>query len=173
VKQSGGETRIDSRIGQGTTVSIYLPQASQDSAANQVTQKLPSAHGHAVLVPKLLREGRRVLVLDDDSQVLETVTEILGDAGYTVAPFATASQALEEVNGSESIDLMVVDFAMPEMRGDQFATQARLRRPGVPILFISGYAEPTSLQSEPFVLRKPFSIASLISTTEDAMQIVA
>jgi len=112
-------------------------------------------------------------VLDDDNQVLETVAEILGDAGYTVAPFATGSQALEEVAGSEPIDLMIVDFAMPEMRGDQFATQARLRRPTVPILFISGYAEPTSLLSEPFVLRKPFSIASLISTTEEAMQIVA
>ena len=173
VKQSGGETRIDSHVGQGTTVSIYLPQASQDLDRKPSNAKASLCSCICSLVPKLLREGRRVLVLDDDNQVLETVTEILGDAGYTVAPFAIPSQALEEVNGSEPIDLMVVDFAMPEMRGDQFATQARLRRPAVPILFISGYAEPTSLQSEPFVLRKPFSIASLISTTEEAMQIVA
>ena len=173
VKQSGGETHINSHVGRGTTVSIYLPQASQELDRKPSNAKVSSAHVYAPLVPKTLREGRRVLVLDDDDQVLETVTEILSDAGYTVAPFAIPSQALEEVNGSEPIDLMIVDFAMPEMRGDQFATQARLRRSAVPILFISGYAEPTSLQSEPFVLRKPFSIASLISTTEEAMQIVA
>ena len=107
------------------------------------------------------------------TKVLETVSEILGDAGYTVAPFAIPSLALEEIDGPKPIDLMIVDFAMPEMRGDQFAIRARLRRPAVPILFISGYAEPTSLLSEPFVLRKPFSIASLISTTEEAMQIIA
>ena len=108
-------------------------------------------------------------MLDDDHQVLETVEEILSDAGYTVAAFASALEALDDVNGSKPIDLIVVDFAMPEMRGDQFAARARARRSAVPILFISGYAEPTSLQSEPFVLRKPFSVASLISTTEEAM----
>ena len=156
--------------------SIYLPQAFAGRfrpAAVAETVLPPSRDTSAVLIPKPGREGRRILVLDDDNQVLETVTEILSDAGYMVTPFATASQALEEVKGSEPIDLMVVDFAMPEMRGDQFATEARLRRSAVPILFISGYAEPTSLQSEPFVLRKPFSMASLISTAEEAMQIVA
>ncbi len=116
-------------------------------------------------------KSRQILLLDDDHQVLETVRGILSDAGYTVAAFPTASQALEEVNGSQPIDLMVVDFAMPDMRGDQFAAEARLRRSAVPILFISGNAEHTSLQSEPFVLRKPFSVASLISTSEEAMHI--
>ena len=170
VKQSGGETLIDSRVGQGTTVRIYLPQPSKDSISTEVSS---SRHPHMTSVPKLTHGRRRILVLDDDNQVLETVAEILNDAGYLVTPFAAASQALEEVNGPEPIDLMVVDFAMPEMRGDEFAARARLRRSAVPILFISGYAEPTSLQSEPFVLRKPFSMASLISTAEEAMQIVA
>ena len=172
VKQSGGETLIDLYVGGGTTVTIYLPKASRELvAAVQAVPKIPPRHAPEGSVPKPTHEGRRILVLDDDHQVPETVGQILSDAGYTVAAFDTALQALEEVNGSKPIDLMVVDFAMPDMRGDQFAAQARLRRSAVPILFISGYAEPTSLQSEPFVLRKPFSVASLISTTEEAMHI--
>jgi FixJ family two-component response regulator len=62
---------------------------------------------------------------------------------------------------------------MPDMRGDRFATKARLQRAGVPILFISGYAEPAPLRTEPFLLRKPFSTTSLISTIEEAMRVAA
>jgi CheY-like chemotaxis protein len=173
VKQSGGETHIGSHFGEGTTVSIYLPRSVMDLNSADVAWKTPSRYAPETPVPTAAREGRRILVVDDDHQVLETVKEILTDAGYAVAAFGNALQALEEVNGSKPIDLIVVDFAMPDMRGDQFAAQARLRRSAVPILFISGYAEPSSLQSEPFVLRKPFSVASLISTTEEAMHIVA
>jgi signal transduction histidine kinase/CheY-like chemotaxis protein len=173
VKQSGGETHIGSRLGLGTTVSIYLPRSVMDLSPADAAWKPPSRYAPETPVPTSAREGRRILVVDDDHQVLETVREILHDAGYAVAAFGNALQALEEINGSKPIDLMIVDFAMPDMRGDQFAAQARLRRSAVPILFISGYAEPPSLQSEPFVLRKPFSVASLISTTEEAMQIAA
>ena len=169
VKQSGGESRIDLYIGRGATVSIYLPKISNELVSPQAARISPTGHKPATIPPRSMREGRRILLLDDDHQVLETVEEILSDAGYTVAAFASASEALEDVNGPKPIDLMVVDFAMPDMRGDQFAARARARRSAVPILFISGYAEPTSLQSEPFVLRKPFSVASLISTTEEAM----
>jgi signal transduction histidine kinase/CheY-like chemotaxis protein len=171
VQQSGGETHIDSCIGRGTTVRIYLPRIANELVSPRAAQKSPSGYVSATIALRSTREMRRILVLDDDHQVLETVEEILRDAGYTVAAFASASEALEEVNGSKPIDLMVVDFAMPDMRGDQFAAKARERRSAVPILFISGYAAPTSLQSEPFVLRKPFSVASLISTTEEAMHV--
>jgi CheY-like chemotaxis protein len=173
VKQSGGETRIDSHVGQGTIVSIYLPRVSKDFVLDEPARKSPFSQKPLALVPRSARETRRVLVLDDDHQVLETVGEILSDAGYIVSTFASALDALDEVNGPQPIDLMVVDFAMPLMRGDQFAAKARSLRSAVPILFISGYAEPMSLQSEPFVLRKPFSAASLISTTEEAMHITA
>ena len=99
--------------------------------------------------------------------------EILNSAGYSVVSFDSALKALDEVGGPERIDLMIVDFAMPDMRGDQFAAKARSQRSAVPIVFISGYAEPTLLESEPYVLSKPFSLDSLISTTEEAMQIAA
>ena len=169
VKQSGGETLINSLVDGGTTVSIYLPRASKELDSLQPARNPWPSQLPETVIPRFTCEGRRILVLDDDHQVLEIVSEILSDAGYTVAAFGNALQALEDVNGSEPIDLIVVDFAMPDMRGDHFAAKARLHRSTVPVLFITGYAEPSSLQSEPFVLKKPFSVASLISTTQKAM----
>jgi signal transduction histidine kinase/CheY-like chemotaxis protein len=173
VEQSGGETHIASQPGRGTTVSIYLPKGSQDMVSTPQARSPPARHTTPSAVCGASREGHRILVLDDDRQVLETVTEILSGAGYTVVPFDSAFQALDEVKTPHRIDLMIVDFAMPDMRGDQFAAKARSQRSTVPIVFISGYADPESLQSEPYVLRKPFSLNSLISTTEEAIQLAA
>jgi CheY-like chemotaxis protein len=151
----------------------YLPKVSNDTAPTQEIRRLPSRPVLAAPLFNSSNQGRRILVLDDDNEVLETVTDMLIGAGYTVVPFGMASHALDEVNGPRQIDLMVVNFAMPGMRGDRFATKARLQRSAVPILFISGYTEPASLQSEPFLLRKPFSVTSLISTIEEAMHVAA
>jgi CheY-like chemotaxis protein len=164
VQQSGGVTKIESQIGRGTTVSIYLPQSSRDAVTVQRPLRQP-----AIAVSR----GRRVVLLDDDMQVRETIAGILDGAGYTVVSCATARQALHEIRKPRPIDLMIVDFAMPDMRGDQCAAEARLQRATLPIVFITGYANPTSLQSERFVLRKPFSVASLISIIEEAMQVPA
>lgn len=164
VQQSGGVTKIESQIGRGTTVVVYLPHSPRDAIYDQTPLPQPT-------IP--VSQGRRILVLDDDRQVRETVAAILDTAGYTVVSCASARQALHEIGKTKPIDLMIVDYAMPDMRGDEFAAEARLQRPTVPVLFITGYAEPTSLQSERFVLRKPFSVAALISTTEDAIQLVA
>jgi CheY-like chemotaxis protein len=151
----------------------YSPKGSNDTAPVQATRRLPWRPAPATSVFGSPRGGRRILVLDDDKDVLEMMTDMLSRAGYTVAPFGTALRALDEVSGPHRIDLMVVDFALPDMRGDRFATKARLQRSEVPILFVSGYPEPTSLQSEAFWLRKPFSGTALISIIEEAMQAAA
>jgi signal transduction histidine kinase len=163
VQQSGGLTKIESEIGQGTTVVIYLPHSSTEAPRDPPPIRQPAVAASP---------GRRILVVDDDEQARETVAAMLETAGYLVVSFATARQALHELEEATQIDLLVVDFAMPDMRGDQFAAEARLLRPTVPILFVTGYAEPTSLQSERFVLEKPFRAASLISAAENAMQTV-
>lgn len=164
VQQSGGVAHIESDIGQGTKVIMYLPSSSGDVGEDQPPVQPPiTAASH----------GRRILILDDDDQVREVVAAMLEASGYSVVSFAMARQALNKLAEPTPIDLMVVDFAMPDMRGDQFAAEARLKRPTVPILFITGYADPTSLQRERFVLRKPFSAALLISTAENAMRVVA
>jgi CheY-like chemotaxis protein len=152
----------------------YLPNVSNNTISAPATRKLPSRPAPpAASLFNSANESRRILVLDDDKAVLETITKLLSSAGYTVLPFGTALHALDEVSGPHQIDFMVVDFAMPDMRGDRFATKARLERSGVPILFISGYTEPASLRSEPFLLRKPFSVSSLISTIEEALHVAA
>ena len=147
-----------------------LQKVSSDPVSVQAARKLSSAGRRPPF--QFVEQGRGILVVDDDKEVPGTVTDMLSSAGYTVVPFGTALHALDEVSGPRRIDLMVVDFAMPDMRGDRFATIARLQR-SAPILFISGYAEPPSLQSEPFWLRKPFSVTSLISTIEEAMRVAA
>jgi signal transduction histidine kinase len=161
VQQSGGFTHIDSEVGYGTTVILYLPQGSIDPAHDRARAPEPAAS---------VSPGRRILVLDDDAQVRETIAGMLTETGYTVVACSTAGQALDEIREPKTIDLMIVDVAMPGTRGDQFAAEARVQRAGVPIVFITGYARPTSLASERFVLRKPFNVASLISTIEEAMR---
>jgi signal transduction histidine kinase len=173
VQQSGGTIRLDSQPGEGTTVSIYLPKASSPAVSLQATSTVSQDATPTAIASDASRQGRRILLLDDDEQVRETVTEMLTAAGYTVASFGAASQALDELSGPNRIDLTIVDFAMPEISGDQFAAAARSRRSEVPVLFITGYAETESLQSECWVLRKPFNVAALISTVEDAMRIAA
>ena len=106
----------------------YLPKGSSDTVSAQAARKLSSRPGPVASVFNSPNKGRRILVLDDDKDVLETVTDMLSSAGYTVVPFGTALHALDEISGPRRIDLMVVDFAMPDMRGDRFATKARLQR---------------------------------------------
>jgi CheY-like chemotaxis protein len=168
VEQSGGTVRLDSRPGEGTTVSIYLPRVAH------VAAPLPTQPNRtARIAPAEPREGRRILLIDDDEPVRETLTEMLRQAGYTVAPFDAASAAFDELAGPNRIDLVIVDFAMPMLRGDQFAAEARSRRAQVPVLFITGYAETDALEAERWVLHKPFSATALIATVEEAMQIAA
>jgi CheY-like chemotaxis protein len=143
--------------GQGTTVSIDLP-AGPAAAAPAADDPAPAAASDAA--------GARVLLLDDDPNVRETVGSILSSAGYTVTACATAQEALEEVCEPRPLDLMVVDYAMPSMRGDQFAAEARRRAASPPVLFITGHADPAHLQSERWVLQKPFNAAQLVEMAD-------
>ncbi len=163
VQQSGGTVYLESRPGEGTTAVILLPKAERTS----VPPLAPVARAIGVIAPRV---ARRILLLDDDEHVLETLTEMLTGAGYTIVSHATAAPALEEVERSGRIDLIIVDLAMPLVRGDQFAAAVRLRRSDVPILFITGYAETDALHEEPYVLRKPFKLTALIAAVEGAMR---
>jgi signal transduction histidine kinase len=164
VQQSGGVTEIASEIGRGTTVTIYLPRDSRDAMPDRTTPLLPTVSAS---------QGLKVLLLDDDAQVRQTITAILSAAGYSVASYSTGRQALDAIREQKPIDVMIVDYAMPDIRGDQFAAEARLRHVTAPIVFITGYAETSSLKAEPWVLRKPFKATTLIQTIEQATQVAA
>jgi PAS domain S-box-containing protein len=148
-KQSGGGVRIDSTPGVGTSVEVYLPRSAAAPDLVHTDNDTPEQE------PSL---DRQVLVVDDDSAVREITANILVTMGYRVIEAGSGGAALEMLDSHGEIDLMLVDFAMPGMNGADVAREARARRPHLPILFVTGYADTTSLPSpgDQDVLRKPF-----------------
>jgi signal transduction histidine kinase len=148
-KQSGGGVRIDTTPGDGTSMKVYLPRAEARPEA-RVDDSVPDPAAQAA--------DLRVLVVDDDSAVREVTAGILGDLGYRVVEAGSGGAALDLLDREDRIDLMLVDFAMPGMNGVEVAREARARRPDVPILFVTGYADTAALEGagEDGILRKPY-----------------
>ncbi|GJD49519.1 Sensor histidine kinase RcsC [Methylobacterium crusticola] len=159
-KQSGGGVRIDTQMGQGTSVRVYLPRASAAAlgaglAARADCPVSQQADGHPV-----------VLVVDDDSAVREITATLLAELGYAVREAGSGHAALAALDRDPEIDLMVVDFAMPGMNGAEVAHEARRRRPALPILFVTGYADTAALMQTgqagaDRIVQKPFQDGEL------------
>jgi signal transduction histidine kinase len=161
-KQSGGGVRIDSTLGQGTSVEVYLPRSAQ------APRPAPSPGPEALAAAPA---DRKVLVVDDDQAVREVTASILGDLGYEVMEAGSGGAALDLIDRYEEIDLLLLDFAMPGMNGAEVAREARLRRPQLPILFITGYADTAALPQAPphGILRKPFRNEELAARLKTAL----
>ncbi|MES2497616.1 MAG: PAS domain-containing protein [Pseudomonadota bacterium] len=166
-KQSGGQVRIHSQVGDGTTVCIYLPRhfgeaETPDPAAEPVT--IPADGG-----------GATVLVVDDEPTVRMLVTDVLEDLGYTVIEADDGAAGLTILQSEQRIDLLVSDVGLPGgMNGRQMADAARLVRPGLKVLFITGYAENAVLDSghlgpDMQVLTKPFAVDVLAARVRAAI----
>jgi len=159
-RQSGGGVLIHSTPGRGTRVCIYVP-AYNESAA--IANDSPAHRA----VPDHTAGGETVLVVDDEPAVRALVAEVLTDQGYCVLEADNGAAALEILQTRQTIDLLVSDVGLPGgMNGRQLADAARLKRPGLKVLFVTGYAENAALgngQLEPgmHVLTKPFSIPAL------------
>ncbi|WP_375409887.1 response regulator [uncultured Methylobacterium sp.] len=156
-QQSGGGVRIETRVGEGTTIRVFLPRSTTqaETTFDQAFPAEPSTE-HANGSPV-------VLLVDDDSDVREITASLLTEAGYRVreAGSGMAALAMLDRGPADEIDLMVVDFAMPGMNGAEVAREAKLRRPGLPALFVTGYADTAALRqsgevSEDRVVQKPF-----------------
>jgi len=148
-KQSGGGVRIDSTVGVGTSVQVFLPKASMEPDLDTIiAPEAPAIRPHNV----------QVLLVDDDSAVREVTAGILHDLGYGVIEAGSGGAALEVLDREAAIDLLLVDFAMPGMNGAEVAREVHARRPGLPILFVTGYADTDALASagDDGILRKPF-----------------
>jgi signal transduction histidine kinase len=151
-KQSGGGVRIETRLGVGTTVKVFLPRAAKQRS------KEPDAVA-AAADERLDGAPRRVLVVDDDSAVREVTAALLADMGCLVVEAGSGGAALHALERDRTpFDLMVVDFAMPGMNGAEVAREAALRWPALPVLFVTGYADLTALREvgEDRVVQKPF-----------------
>ena len=139
-KQSGGGVRIDSAPAAGTSVKVYLPRAAAAPQIEVISSTEVSDTGHKDL---------RVLVVDDDSAVREVTAGILHDLGYSVVEAGRRQPRLEMLDRQSQIDLLLVDFAMPGMNGAEVAREVQARRPGLPIVFLTGYADIETLPPPP------------------------
>lgn len=161
-KQSGGGVRIESAPGEGASVQVYLPRS--DTAPVAVEPEVANtSFAHAADVT--------VLVVDDDAAVREVTASFLADLGYKVMEAGSGGAALEVLDRHDDIELLLLDFAMPGMNGAEVAREARKRRPQLPILFLTGYADTDVLPqfNENDILPKPFTQEDLAAKLQLAL----
>jgi CheY-like chemotaxis protein len=155
-KQSGGQARIDSEVGVGTTVRLYLPRY-QGEVGQEVAQASLAQAPRAEV-------GETVLIVDDEPTVRTLVTEVLAELGYAAIEAADSESGLKVLQSDVRIDLLISDVGLPGgLNGRQMAEAARQRRPDLRVLFITGYAENAALGDgylEPgmHMLTKPFTM---------------
>jgi PAS domain S-box-containing protein len=159
-RQSGGAVSIYSEVGDGTMVCIYLPRyGGENEIVNERHDKAVASRG----------DGKTVLVVDDEPTVRMLVSEVLEDLGYEVIEAEDGAAGLRALNSSARIDLLVTDVGLPGgLNGRQVADAARAVRPGLKVLFITGYAENAVLSHGHLdpgmqVLTKPFAVDALSS----------
>lgn len=155
-RQSGGHVRIDSKVGQGTTVGLFLPRANIDAVTPRKADAPLSPQGH----------GETVLVVEDDPTVRLLIIEVLEELGYRHHQAADAREALAIIDSSKTIDLMVSDIGLPDINGRELAGQAQAARPKLKILLVTGYAEKAQeragyLAPGMDIMFKPFSLDQL------------
>jgi PAS domain S-box-containing protein len=158
VRQSEGRVTIDSAVGRGTRVRIVLPRLV-GAAAVMETPENPAATPRAAA-------AETVLVVEDEASVRDVVVEVLADLGYHALQAPDGPAGLRMLEEGGRVDLLVTDVGLPGMNGRQLAEQARRLRPGLPVLFITGYAEDAlfgdgAVDPGLQMLPKPFSIDAL------------
>lgn len=155
-EQLGGRLLLDSRVGQGTTVEIWLPVAT--TAATAELAHLPAeTKMETVMEPRPLT----VLAVDDDALVLMNTIALLEDLGHKVIEASSGREALSLLESNE-IDLLITDHAMPQMTGAQLITEVAQRWPNVPVILATGYADlPAGAGAGVLRLNKPFWQADL------------
>jgi CheY-like chemotaxis protein len=158
IKQSGGYVKIYSEVGAGTTIKIYLPRYI---SADRATEEKPAA------IPIARANGETILVVEDDADVRSSVVEILGELGYRVIEARDGLSALRQLDAYLETRLLLTDVGLPGgMNGRQLADEALRRRPGLKVLFASGYARNAIVHHgrlDPGVelIMKPFTYAEL------------
>ena len=167
VCQSGGQVRVSSEVGTGTTMSIYLPRhlGDAESAEELAAPELNDAS-----------TGNTVLVVDDEPTVRQLAVEVLGEMGYHVIEAADGPAGIRLLQSDTRIDLLVSDVGLPGgMNGRQMADAGRMLRPELKVLFITGYAEDAvvgngHLEPGMQVLTKPFELAAFGNKVQEMIE---
>jgi PAS domain S-box-containing protein len=168
MRQSGGEIRVYSEFGRGTTMCLYLPRhyGETDEPEAIVEKRLAQHPG----------SGEMVLVVDDEPSVRMLVVEVLEELGYYAIEAGDGPTALKLLQSAQSVDLLITDLALPGgINGRELADRARALNSGIRVLFITGYAENAVIsngQLPPGVrlLHKPFSMQVLASRIKEIIE---
>jgi signal transduction histidine kinase/ActR/RegA family two-component response regulator len=166
-RQSGGDVTIESELGRGTIVSIYLPRAAGAAPAAR-----PDAAEEPQFAPGAADDAA-ILVVEDDPRVSRATVTALEELGYHPRAVASGAEALEELARDDAYRLVVTDVVMPVMTGVELAAELSRSHPDLPVLFVTGYvgeAGTFEQLGERSVLRKPFTVAQLARAVEQAMR---
>jgi PAS domain S-box-containing protein len=164
-RQSDGQVRLYSELGQGTTARLYLPRHRGEAEREEE----PARHE---IMPQA-EAGETVLIVDDEPTVRMLVTDVLEDLGYAAIEAADSASGLKVLQSDVHIDLLITDVGLPGgMNGRQMADAAREKRPRLKVLFITGYAENAAIGNGHLlpgmhVLAKPFAIERLAARIKD------
>ena len=166
VKQSGGHIKIYSEVDQGTTIKIYLPRYTGHVQHDQAPQHEIVGHGD---------QSEVILVVEDDGDLRSYLSEVLRGLGYHVVAAANAKAALSVLEeNSRRIDLLLTDVVMPGMNGRELAVRAQQIRPGLRVLYMTGYSRNAvvhhgRLEQGVELLQKPITQTHLAARVRDLL----
>jgi len=166
VRQSGGDVGIDSIIGEGTTVSLFLPRFDGDVVVRKQVSTMAGYVGEQ-------RENsvHTILMVEDDQRVRKSTAAGLEELGHTVLACSNGWTAIDILAERPDVDLLLTDVVMPEMTGPELVAKIASSHPNLPVLFVTGYAREAADDGQfsgRAVLRKPFTIAALAEAVENA-----
>ena len=165
-KQSHGHVSIESQVGNGTTVQLFLPRFRGETQAEETTEHTTAAEA---------REGETILIVEDDPAVRALVSQVLSELGYAYLEASDAVGAIPILESSQRIDLMISDVGLPGMNGRQLADIGRQMRADLKVLFITGYAENAGaragfLDTGMQMITKPFAFDQLTAKVREMIE---
>ncbi|MBV8800777.1 MAG: PAS domain S-box protein [Alphaproteobacteria bacterium] len=165
VRQSGGQVRIYTEVGKGTTMCLYLPRYFGDAGEIDAATAHEPDKGF----------GETVMIVDDEATVRMLVSEVLKENSYRVLEAYDAASAMKVLESGQPVDLLITDVGLPgSMNGRQLADAARVRRPELKVLFITGFAENAAvgnghLDPGMAILTKPFPMTTLANKVREML----
>jgi len=165
VRQSGGQVRVYTEPGKGTTMCLYFPRHTGDVGADaEADMAVPS-----------VGSGETVLVIDDEPTVRMLISDVLSEAGYAVLEAQDGPSGMRILQSDARIDLLITDVGLPGMNGRQVADAGRVTRPNLKVLFVTGFAENAAIGNGHLprgmaVMTKPFLVADLTSKVSQIIE---
>src|SRR5580700_9875100 len=165
-KQSGGHAKIDSELGKGTTVKLYLPRYNGEIEEDGLIPDLSDVRN--------AHTNETVLVVEDEFVVRELIVEVLKELGYSTLEAEDGPAALKILQSAQRVDLMISDIGLPGLNGRQIIDAARETRPSLKVLFMTGYAENAAIAAgflEPgmAMITKPFAMEALATRIREML----